>query len=458
LSTSTNGLRLASDSNSPSPNGRSTHIRWLVLGLVTVIMFVDSLHRQSLGIAGKTIIDELHFTTQTMGWILSGYTLGYALFQIPWGYLGDRFGPKSILTIAVIWASLFTLSMGFAPQLATRAGIGIALTFFLLRFLVGIGVAAAPPNITKIVSAWAGTRRRGIGSSFASMGTGLGGVVAPFFFSWAIHHWGWPTPFYLCGMVGVMVAFIWRLNATNRPEEHPRVNPAELAAITTLREQRPTAAHSFSKNPPWKKMASSASVWGLLLSYPCHSYPTYVFFNWFFLYLIRERGLTVVQGSFWGATPFIATTILSPMGGWFSDQAVRRLGKFRGRQTAVWLGQGLSAILMFAGSHTLNNRVAITLLALSAGFSFFSLPTWWATCIDLSQNFSGSLSGLMNTFGNLGGWISPILTAYIATRFGWIRALDFAALITILGAILWFGVNATDDLEVADSGVHRSET
>jgi ACS family glucarate transporter-like MFS transporter len=428
---------------------QSTNVRWIILGLVTVIMFVDSLHRQSLGIAGKTVADELLFNTQTMGWILSGYTLGYALFQIPWGYLGDRFGSRGILTIAVIWASVFTMATGFVPFL-TLKGFHLALAFFFLRFLIGVGVAAAPPNITKIVSYWAGSRRRGIGSSFASVGTGLGGIVAPFFFGWAIRHWNWPVPFYVCGVIGLCVAAIWWFSATSRPEENPRVNAAELEIIHSQREQLGVTERigpKLATKTPWKKMAGSLSVWSLLLSYPCHSYPIYVFFNWFFIYLIRVRGLTLAQGSFWGATPFIATTLLSPVGGWFSDVAVRRLGKWRGRQVSVWLGMAVSAVLMFAGSHATNNRLAILLLAGSAGFSFFSLPTWWATCIDLSRNYSGSLSGLMNTFGNLGGWISPILTAYIASRFGWIRAIDFAALVTVVGGVLWLGVNANDDLE-----------
>ncbi|MGE5326080.1 MAG: MFS transporter, partial [Deltaproteobacteria bacterium] len=90
---------------------------------------------------------------------------------------------------------------------------------------------------------------------------------------------------------------------------------------------------------------------------------------------------------------------------------------------------------------------AILLMAAAMGFNMFSTSSWWAACIDLAPDFSGSLSAMMNTCGNLGGFLAPILTAYIATHFGWNRALDFAALVSFMAALLWFGVNAGQSVE-----------
>ncbi len=194
-------------------------------------------------------------------------------------------------------------------------------------------------------------------------------------------------------------------------------------------------------------MLSSASVWGLILSYFCIAYPAYVYYTWFFIYLVRVRGLTVTQGGFWGSTPFVAIALLTPWGGWLSDRAVARFGNRRGRQSAVWFGVACSATLLWLGSHTASNTPAILLLAVAAGFNVFSTATWWATCIDLTRNFSGSLSGLMNMCGNLGGALSPIVTGYLAVRVGWTQALDFAALVTLAAGLLWALVNADEDLE-----------
>ena len=124
-----------------------------------------------------------------------------------------------------------------------------------------------------------------------------------------------------------------------------------------------------------------------------------------------------------------------------------RLGKRRGRQSAVWLGVACSATLLWAGAHTADNPLPILLLAGAAGFNLFATANWWAACIDLTRNYSGSLSGLMNMCGNLGGWLAPIGTAFIATRLGWTQALDFAALLTLIAGVLWILVNAEHNLE-----------
>ena len=145
--------------------------------------------------------------------------------------------------------------------------------------------------------------------------------------------------------------------------------------------------------------------------------------------------------------PYIGIAALAPVGGWFSDMAVRRWGRRQGRRTAVWLGMFTSGILLWSGSHVSSKGAAILMLALGAGFNMFAASTFWAACIDLTEEFTGSLSGLMNTFGNLGGWLSPILTAYIAIHFGWTRAIDCAAAVTIMSGLSWFLIRADRSLD-----------
>ena len=106
-----------------------------------------------------------------------------------------------------------------------------------------------------------------------------------------------------------------------------------------------------------------------------------------------------------------------------------------------------SALLLAAGSHAVGPISAVLLLAGAAGFSSFAAPSWWATCIDMTPHYSGSLSGVMNTCANMAGGLAPVITAYIATRFGWSQALDFAAMVNFLAAILWLFVNADVNLE-----------
>ena len=187
-----------------------------------------------------------------------------------------------------------------------------------------------------------------------------------------------------------------------------------------------------------------------MLGYFCQGYPVQ-FLSPVVLYLFGAsiRGLSVTQSSFWDSAPYVAIALLSPLGGWFSDFAVRHWRKRRGRHSAVWVGMGFSALLLWTGGNVKNTTLSILILATAAGFNMFATPTFWAACVDLTRVHTGSLSGLMNTFGNLGGWLSPIITAYIATKFGWNKAIDLAATVTLGSGLLFSFVRADLPLEEA---------
>ena len=377
-----------------SSREKPTHVRWNMVALLTLITALTYLDRLNLSIAGKYIQDEFQFSNQAMGWILSAFVWGYALCQIPAGWAGDRFGPRRMMTLAILWWSLFTALTAMTPRLPLARWLGLIPAFFLIRFLVGVGEASAFPNSNKIVACWMAFRSRGIGSSLQLMGIGLGGTVTPVLIAAVMKRWGWPASFYVSAVLGVVLASFWHFYATSRPEEHRGVNAAELELIhERLEEQKiPALTHRApdpikfrpAGNPPWKRFLSSRSAWGLMLSYFCEGYPNYVYYTWFFLYLVRARGLTVTQGSFWGTTPFIAALILSPLGGAFSDLAVRKWGLGWGRRVAASTGMAVSATLLALGAHTANNPLAILLLAGAMGFNLFATSTWWATCIDLT--------------------------------------------------------------------------
>lgn len=431
----------------PRP-GIPTRFRWAIMACIVMVTVLTYLDRLNLGIAGKYIQDELAFSTETMGWVLSAFLLGYSLFQVPGGWAGDRFGPKKVLTTAIVLWSVFTALTAAAPGLPISRWIGVVGSLMLVRFLVGVGEAAAAPSCNKLVANWIGSDQHGAGSSAFVMGIGIGGAFTPPLIAWVMERWGWRSSFYLSGLLGLLVALVWQWYVTNLPEENPRVNTAELALIHRARVGKKCASTSVT-GTPWRQMLSDRTVWGVLLGYFCQGFPIYFFHTWFFIYLVRVRHLTISQGGLWGSTPYIAIAFLAPTGGWFSDRAVKRLGKRVGRRLAVCLGMFSSSVLMWIGAAASSSREAITLLALAAGCNMFSATTFWATCIDVTDQSTGSLSGLMNTFGNLGGWLSPIVSAYVATRFGWNRALDCAALVSIASGLFFLMVRADQKVDTA---------
>jgi ACS family glucarate transporter-like MFS transporter len=448
LNTSTS-LTGATPSATAAAAGKATGARWKIMGIVMLIMAVTALNRLNLSIAGKTIEEEFGFDTIKMGRIFSSFLWGYALFQIPWGYISDRLGPMRTLTASILCFGFGAGMMGVAPRIATSAGLSILLVFQVIRFFTGVGEAAVSPSCVRVIASWTGLKERGFASGLQTGGLGLGGTVTPIFIAWSTIHYGWRISFYLCSALALLTVVIWRAYATDWPEEHKRVNAAELDQIhpgarSGDDRRRRTAK---AKNVPWLKMLTSPSVWGLILAYGCQGYAFYVYYNWFYFYAVKVRGLHMMEAAAWTSAPFLAMAILSPVGGWFSDHLSRRSGRRQGRIYAVWLGMGVSAILLLAGSHLTITMIALLMIALAAGFNYFATSNFWASCIDLAPDFSASLSGLMNTVGNVGGAISSTATAYLAVHRGWSRALDVAALITVGSGLLFSIVNAGRTIE-----------
>jgi ACS family glucarate transporter-like MFS transporter len=413
-----------------APTGRrertSSHILLLVMS-ATALTYLD---RVNLSIAGHSIQSEMQFSTVTMGWVFSAFLLGYALMQVPGGWAADRFGPRRVLAFAVLWWSVFTAMTGLVPELRIARWMGLMLAFIVVRFLVGVGEAACSPAGNKLVANWLGSDARGFGASFSILGVGLGGAVTPPLISWVMQRWGWRSSFLVCAAIGVVFALVWYLVVRNEPNTRPQ---PEKESVPDKARRQPV---------PWNRLIRSRSVWGLVAGYFCQGYPIYFYYTWLFIYLTRVRGLTVQQGGVWGTLPYLSIAVLAPFGGVSSDFLSKRLGKKLGRRTAVYAGMFTSALLLWLGSRASNSITAVLFLAGASGTNLFAATTYWATCIDLTQEFTGSISGLMNTFGNLGGWLSPIVTAYVATRFGWEQALDLAAIVTLGSGLLFTLVDA----------------
>jgi ACS family glucarate transporter-like MFS transporter len=427
-----------------------TRVRWSVVALVAFVTGLTYVDRLNLGIVARNFQEEFNFTAQTMGWILGAFSLGYAWFHVPGGWLADRFGARRVLAGAIIWFSVFTALTTIAPKLPILNLASAAWAFAIVRFLMGVGESAAFPVGNKMMGHWLGPNERGLGTSIFLAGVGVAGIIAPVLITRMAIAYGWRTPFVVLGLIGILAGLACYSYVTDRPEQNPHVNAAELALIAghTGTEVKPVQEQVLSaKGVPWRKVFSTPSIWALMISHFCLVYPLYIFFTWFFIYLVKVRGVTVSKASFWGSAPFVANIIMVPFWGWLSDRAVRKLGKRKGRRATAWLGIAGSALLLWFGSHTSNNTAALLQLAIAAGFNFAASAILYTTCTDISTKSSGSISGIMATFGSLGGAASPVVTALIATKLGWSYALDFAALVTVVSGLAWFFIDAGGKIE-----------
>jgi len=297
-----------------------TRTRWVILSLLLLISIITYIDRVNISVAARQMMPALGLTAIQMGQIFSAFVLGYAIFQIPGGWLGDRWGPRRVLTLAVIWWSIFTALTAVAPTLPVINMIGIMGSLMLVRFLIGVGESAALPNFNRAVANWHPPQERGLGIGITIGGIGIGSAMTPPITAWIMVNYGWQTAFYAAGLIGIGVALLWYWYATDRPQDHPHVNAQEAQFIGGGK------ATTNLPTTPWKSIFHTPTVWWIVLSYTCLGYVAYVYMSWFYLYLVNVRGFGVLRGAFFASAPFIAIAVFCPLGGWVTDKLVQSGG------------------------------------------------------------------------------------------------------------------------------------
>ena len=419
-----------------------TRTRWNILALLTLISVITYVDRVNISVAARQMMPALGLTQLQMGYVFSAFVLGYALFQIPGGWLGDRWGSRLILTLAVLWWSLFTACTAVAGTLPTAHWVGILGSLILIRFLIGVGEAAALPNFNRSIANWFPSTERGLGMGVSIGGIGIGSAITPPLVAWIMVNYGWQSAFYTAALAGILIALLWGWYARDRPEQHRGVNDGELAVI-----RGPVPLPAGPPEPvPWAAFARTPAIWWLVLSYTGLGYVAYVYMSWFYLYLVNERGFDVLRGAFFASGPFIAITVLCPLGGWVTDRLAAAWGVNRGRSRVGCAGMLLSGFCIVAGTQIAEPYASITMLSLGAGFLYFTVGAFWASTIDLAPRHAGTLSGIMNTGANVGGTLSPTLTPWLAEQFGWNVSLGVAAAVAAIGGLLWLLVRPGDGL------------
>lgn len=415
-----------------------TRIRWVILGLLFAISVVTYIDRVNISVTARHMMPALGLTDQQMGFVFSSFVIGYALFQIPGGWLGDRWGARIILTLALLWWSVFTAWTAMAPASPLAGWLGIMGALALARFLLGVGEAVALPNFNRVVTDWLPAGERGLGIGIAIGGIGVGAAITPPVTAWIMVNFGWQTAFYLSAVLGLGLAVIWWFIARNHPLDHPWV-----ADRTADRNTGTAATTGQAPSPsiPWASLRQTPTVWWLVLSYSCLGYVAYVYMSWFYLYLVNVRGFDILRGGFFASAPFLAILVFCPIGGWVTDRLAARHGLTAGRRQAGMAGMLLAGCAIGLGAWIDSPYLAIASLSLGAGWLYFSVGAYWSSTSDLSKTHAGSLSGLMNMGANIGGAISPTVTPWIAEQWGWPLSLGTAALVAVLGGLLWLWID-----------------
>jgi ACS family glucarate transporter-like MFS transporter len=416
-------------------------VRWVLIFWMLVIGAVSFLDRVNISIAGPSIEREFHLDHIQLGWVFSAWVLGYALFQAPSGRLADRFGPRKILLLGTVWWAVFTALTALAPvNIAWSLGILV-----IVRFLLGVGESIVYPTSNRLVATWIPSSERGLANGLIFAGVGLGAAVTPPLIAYIIYHYGWRWSLWVCALIGLVIGGLWFLMARDEPEQHPWVTPGESFYISAGLPPRPTSAESQSF--PWGTILRSKNVWIVTASYFGFVYVAYIFFTWFFTYLNTVRGLNLKASAGYSMLPFAAMAACSLLGGWISDHLTRRYGNRLGRCLSASASMIVAAIFVGLGTYVGDARWASVVLAGGAGALYLSQSAFWSVSSDIGGRSAGSVSGVMNMGGQLGGATTASLTPLVAKHFGWDMSFWVAAGLCFLGALAWLLVDPDQQLK-----------
>lgn len=406
---------------------RPTRTRYRVVMFAIALAVVQYVDRVCIAKAMPSIRSELHFSDVETGYIFGAFTLAYALFEIPSGWLGDRFGPRKVLLRVVLWWSAFTAATGWVASAAAMV---------IVRFLFGAGEAGCFPNVTKAFTAWLPRREWFRGQALLWLSARWGGAATPLLVVAVLGLTSWRMAFQIFALLGLVWAILFFFWFRDDPRDQPAVNEAELELIGD------NAGPDSRELPvPWRTFASSRTAWLLWLQYAALSYVWYFYITWFPSYLekvaagrLSETALAILAGLplFGGGFgSLIAAGLEAPLG--------RLLGSEAQARKAIAVTGFIAAAGCFLASIFAGTAVAMAVLIGFAGlFNDFVLPSSWGTCMDVAGRFAGTFSGGMNMFGNLGGFVAPIAMGYILSITGaYTLALFISSAMYVVGALCW---------------------
>ena len=403
---------------------RPSNTRYYVVLLTFFAALVSYADRVCLGAATPAIMKDFGLSKITMGWSVSAFNWSYALFQIPGGWLADEFGPRLVLGGAMALWSLFLAATGMSAGAVSLAA---------MLSLFGVGEAAAFPAGSRALLKWLPVRQRATGQGIQHAGSRFGAAITPPIVVFLLVRMHWPMVFDVFAAAGILVAGLWYFYYRDSPAAHSGVNAGELELIGSG-SPRPGAA--AKRQVPWGKIVRSRDLLFLSGAYFCYGWVLWVYLQWVPTYLMEARGYSLTKMGIAASFPLLAATAANVLGGWLSDHVARRTGNLRQARVVVSIaGFVFAGVCLTAGVLAPGAAASLAWLTAALGGTELTVAAFWAVCLDIGNEFSGSVSSVMSMMGNIGGAISAVAGGYLATDFGWNSPFLVASGLCVLAAL-----------------------
>jgi MFS family permease len=392
----------------------------VVLTLLCLMYGITYVDRVNVSTAALMFKQDLHLTNAQVGLVFSAFAYPYVIFTSFGGWLSDRFGARLTLTIsALIWGGA-TLVTGLTTTLNAM---------LLTRAVLGLGEAATFPIATRAMCEWLPERKRAFAQGITHSSSRLGTAITPPLVAWLIAWITWRGSFVVLGITSIAWAGVWYFYFRDDPAAHPAITLSELEAITTRFAKRRTPV-------PWLRLFHR--MLPVTLVYFCYGWTLWLYLAWIPSYFLHNYRLDLKESAIFSAGVFLAGVIGDTAGGVASDSILRKTGD-RNKARRDLVMAGFLCSLVFTILIFFARSVAWTALCLSAAFfwSEFTVGPLWAIPMDITPEFSGSASGLMNIGSPLAAIVSPLLFGYLIDKTGNWNYPFFGSIVVLLcGSIL----------------------
>lgn len=432
-----------------------TRARYGVMAFLLALAFLTYFDRFCITQAEGAIKADLGISDVEMGWVMGAFWLAYALFELPSGWMGDRFGARSTLARIVLAWSLFTALSGSATGFTS---------LFALRFLFGVGEAGAFPNMARIQSRWLPIASRPTAGGLLWLAARWGGAFSPLIVLWMMRgldspafrsalaavpglgRFGdaaaWRLAFWASGLVGVVWVVGFWLWFRDHPADHRSVNAAELALIT--RGAPPEVKGHGMPRAAWRRLLTCRSLWAMGVFYLCGSFGWSFFASWMPKFFQDVQRVPYERSPVMSAAPLFVGGLACLAGGVLTKWLVRRTGRKRlGRAALPMFGAAVAAAGMFCVPLCRTPLQATVFLCVVSAAYDLGQASNWATIVDVGGRYAGASAGLINTVGNLGNAFQPVIGATIFTAVGWDALFGVYAAAFLVAATMWLLIDPT---------------
>jgi ACS family hexuronate transporter-like MFS transporter len=368
--------------------------RWVICALLFFATTINYVDRQILGNLSPTLQKTIGWNEQEYGYITSAFQAAYAIGLLAAGWAMDKLGTRRGFSLAV---TIWSLAGMATAMVHSALGFGIA------RFALGIGEAANFPASVKTVAEWFPKKERALSTGIFNAGSNVGVIIASLIVVPITLTLGWQWAFIITGALGFVWLAAWLL-IYRRPEEHPRVTPAELEYIN---RNEPDAADVVKI--PWLQMFPHRQTWAFAVGKFFTDPVWWFFLFWLPKYFAGTFGLTLGGLALPMVIIYLAADVGSVGGGAISSLLIARgVSVNRARKTAL-LTCALMAVPMVFAPHTRSQPLTVLLISLAAaGHQGWSSNLYTLVSDTFPRPAVGSVVGIGGMAGALSGMIASL--------------------------------------------------